>query len=41
MVPEIGVFDRSVPPVVVVVVVVVEEKQLDEDVGESGLMLLH
>lgn len=40
MVPEVGGVDRSVPPVVVVVVVN-EEKQLDEEVGDSGLMLLH
>lgn len=40
IVPEIGVFDRSVPPVVDVAVVV-EEKQLDEEVGESGPTLLH
>lgn len=39
-VPDVEEVDRSVPPVVVVVVVS-EEKQLDEDVGDSGLMLLH
>ena len=37
MTPEVGGVDRSVPPVVVVN----DEKQLDEQVGDCGLMLLH